>query len=78
MSVTHCAGNGLSAPFNLSLLIFVMRFLLHGTGPGEGLPRLTHKGLVWPLKAVDFEALLCVLHQASCVKQFREVRLYDC
>ena len=43
-----------------------------------GLPRLTREGLVLPLRAVDFEALLCVLDQASCVGQLGEVHLYDC
>ena len=60
MTVTHCASNGLLAPFNLNLLTFVRCFLLHGTG-SAGVPRPTLKGLVWPLRAVDFEGLFCVM-----------------
>ena len=41
----HGASNGLVAPFDLNLLAFVRRFLLHGTGPGRGLPRLTREGV---------------------------------
>ena len=42
---THCASDSLLAPFDLNLLTFVRRFLVHSTGPGGGLPRLTRKGV---------------------------------
>ena len=42
---THCASDGLLAPFDLNLLTLVRRFLVHSTGPGGGLPRLTRKGV---------------------------------
>ena len=42
---THSAGDGLVTPFDLNLLAFVRRLLLHGAGPARGLPRLTRKGV---------------------------------
>jgi hypothetical protein len=41
----HSASDGLVTPFDLNLLTFVRRFLLHGTGPARGLPRLARKGV---------------------------------
>jgi hypothetical protein len=43
--VAHGTSNGLVTPFDLNLLAFVRRFLLHGAGPRGGLPRLTRKGV---------------------------------
>lgn len=44
-TVAHGTSDGLVAPFDLHLLAFVRQFLLHGTGAGGKLPRLTRKGV---------------------------------
>jgi hypothetical protein len=41
----HSASDGLVTPFDLDLLSFMRHFLLHGTGPARGLPRLARKGV---------------------------------
>lgn len=52
--VTHCASDGLLTPFDLNLLTFVRRFLLHSTGSGGGLPRLTGKGVGMTIESGRF------------------------
>lgn len=52
--VTHRTSDGLLAPFDLNLLTLVRQFLLHSTGPGGGLPRLTRKGVGMTIESGRF------------------------
>ena len=74
----HSASDGLVTPFDLNLLTFVRRLLLHGAGPARGLPRLAGKGVCVTIeRRLCSSALRVAIEQASWASRWGSTYAID-